>query len=135
MSKKTFLSTSAALDMLFSLLSDSDGSEVEAVDNAFSELQSLENLDKSSTSSGSNCVTTQGLSSADGVLQIEPDVNNSSESNDEMNEEWSNKVDFFDNIASSFNNEPNLKILFNSTDKFNFLYDCKWFRGKDTSHP
>lgn len=117
MSKKKFLSTSAALDMLFSLPSDPDDSEVEADDDAFSELQSLENLDKPSTSSGSNCVTTEGLSSADEVLQIEPDVNNSSESDDEMNEEWSNEVDFFDNIDSSFNNEPNLKISFNSTDK------------------
>ena len=103
--------------MLFSLPSNPDDSEIKADDDAFSELQLLENLDKPSTSSGSNCVTAERLTSADGVLLIEPDVNNSSESDDEMNEEWSNEVDFLDNIDASFNNEPNLKISFNSTDK------------------
>ena len=117
MSKKKFLSTSAALDMLFSHPNDPECSEVEADDDAFSELQSLENLDKPSTSSRSNCVTTEELSSVDGVFLIEPDVNNSSESDDEIREEWSNKVDFFDNIDSSFNNEPNLKTSFNQLTK------------------
>ncbi|GBM86179.1 hypothetical protein AVEN_48191-1 [Araneus ventricosus] len=104
-SKKKRLSTSAALDMLFSLPGDPDDSD----DDVCSELQSLENLDNPGTSSGSNVLTTEELSSADD--------DNSSESDHEMNEEWSNKVDFFDKIASSFNNEPNLKISFNSTEK------------------
>ncbi|GFX59820.1 piggyBac transposable element-derived protein 4 [Trichonephila clavipes] len=60
------LSMLVALDMLFSLPSDQDDSEIEADKDTFSELQVLENLDKSSASSGSNFLMTEELPSADG---------------------------------------------------------------------
>lgn len=59
-----------------------------------SELQSLENLDDPSTSSGSNFRRLRNSLVIDGALLVEPDEDNSSESDDEINEEWNDKVDF-----------------------------------------
>ncbi|GFY42072.1 hypothetical protein TNIN_305691 [Trichonephila inaurata madagascariensis] len=51
MSMKKCLSTSIALDMLLSLTSDRDDSEIEADQDTSSEFQLLQNLDKPSKSS------------------------------------------------------------------------------------